>query len=156
MMFLGKTAKLIRACLVGLAVAIPRPSVNARHYNKEDIITRDVYIIGVGSTGTYSAISLECFNKSVVVVEMKGRPGGHTENFHPATKILVDIGVEIFHNPSIETEYFARFNVPLITTVFPPIPQQWVDFRTGKVVANYTSANDTALGTALAEYTTNF
>ena len=155
MMFLGETANLIRACLIGLAVAIPHPSVDARHYNKEDIITRDVCIIGGGSTGTYSAIRLGDFNKSVVVVEKKGRLGGHTETFiDPATKIPVDIGVEVFHNLSIVTEYFARFNVPLITAVFPPIPQQWVDFRTGKVVTNYASANDTTLGAALAAYTT--
>lgn len=151
---LKKGVKLIGPLLLGFATAIPQPSINAGDYKKEDIITRDVCIIGGGSTGTYSAVRLEDFGKSVVVVEMKGRLGGHTETYiDPATQIPVDIGVEIFHNLSIVTDYFVRFNVPLTTAVFPPIPEQWVDFRTGKVVAGYTPASNAALGAALAAYT---
>lgn len=69
-------AALIAALLVSLAVS---SAVNIGTYNKEDIIIRDVCIIGGGATGTYAAVRLGDFNKSVVVIETKGRLGGHTE-----------------------------------------------------------------------------
>jgi hypothetical protein len=150
----GNAAKLIVASLVGLAASLPHSSTNVANYKPEDIITRDVCIIGGGSTGTYSAVRLGDFNKSVVVVEMKGRLGGHTETYiDPATQIPIDYGVEIFHNLSIVTDYFARFNIPLTTDIFPSLPQQWVDFRTGKLVTGYEEANATALEEALTAYT---
>jgi hypothetical protein len=148
-------AVLIGAGIIGLAFALPQPSsIDTGSYKEEDIITRDVCIIGGGSTGTYSALRLGDFNKTVVIVEVKDRLGGHTETYiDPTTQIPVDYGVEVFHNLSIVTEYFARFNVPLAAAVFPPIPPQWVDFRTGKVDAAYTPASASALGAALAAYT---
>lgn len=153
-LFVRNFAMLASVILFGFAVALPQPSINAGDYKKGDIITRDVCIIGGGSTGTYSAVRLGDFNKSVVVVEAKGRLGGHTETYiDPTTQIPVDIGVEVFHNLSIVTDYFARFNVPLTMAVFPPTPQQWVDFRTGEVVAGYAPANTTALGEAFGAYT---
>jgi hypothetical protein len=147
------TACFVSAALIGLAACVPQPTLNASHYKPEDIITRDVCIIGGGSTGTYSAIRLGDFNKSVIVVEKKGRLGGHTETYiDPGTQIPVDIGVEIFHNLSIVTNYFARLGVPLAPAIFPPVAQQWVDFRTGKVVTGYTPASNAALGQAFAAY----
>lgn len=149
----GNAARLIVASLVGLAASHSHSVISIANYKQEDIITRDVCIIGGGSTGTYSAVRLGDFNKSVIVVEMKGRLGGQTETYiDPATQIPVDYGVEIFHNLSIVTDYFARFNVPLTTAVFPPLQQQWVDFRTGKLVTGYEEANATALGEALVAY----
>lgn len=152
--FWGNSAKLLCGILVGLAVAAPGHTIDARNYKSEDIIRRDVCIIGGGSTGTYSAVRLGDFNKSVVVVEAKGRLGGHTETYiDPSTKIPVDIGVVIFHNLSIVTDYFARFNVPLVTASFAASTQQFVDFRTGIVVAGYSPPSQTALGAGLAAYT---
>ncbi|CZR51449.1 uncharacterized protein PAC_01325 [Phialocephala subalpina] len=61
----GTAAKLIDSSLVGLDVSLPRSSTNIASYKAEDIITRDVCIIGGSSTGTYSAVLLGVFNKSV-------------------------------------------------------------------------------------------
>jgi heterodisulfide reductase subunit A-like polyferredoxin len=66
----GNAAKLIVASLVGLAASHSHSSINIANYKQEDIITRDVCIIGGGSTGTYSAVRLGDFNKSVIVVEI--------------------------------------------------------------------------------------
>ena len=87
----GNATKLIVASLVGLAASHSYSSISITNYKQGDIITRDVCIIGGGSTGTYSAVRLGDFNKSVIVVEMKGRLGGHTETYiDPPTQIPVD------------------------------------------------------------------
>ncbi|KAL5376897.1 hypothetical protein DPSP01_010163 [Paraphaeosphaeria sporulosa] len=86
------------------------------HLDPKDIIERDVAIIGGGSAGTYASISLKDKGKSVIVIEKKNRIGGHTETYiDPATGKPIDMGVVIFHNLTIVRNYFARFDVPLIT-----------------------------------------
>lgn len=52
---------------------------DAYGFNSKDIIVRDVAIIGGGSAGTHAAISLKDKGKSIVLVEAKGRLGGHTQ-----------------------------------------------------------------------------
>ena len=56
------------------------------------VIRRDVCVIGGGSAGTYAAVRLGDLGASVVVVEAKGRLGGHCETYHdPATGGTIDI-----------------------------------------------------------------
>src|SRR5262245_50148167 len=95
-------------------------------------IIRDVCVIGGGSAGTYAAVRLRDMGKSVVVVERKGRLGGHAETFHdPATGIPVDIGVIVFEPEDLVRQYFARFNVPLVPANFAGGETAFADFRTG-------------------------
>ena len=54
------------------ALALP-PDVDTRN-----VIKRDVAIIGGGSSGTNAAILLKDAGKSVIVIEAKTIPGGHT------------------------------------------------------------------------------
>lgn len=90
-------------------------------YKPKDIITRDVCIIGGGSTGTYSATRLHDMGKSVVVVEKKDVLGGHTNTYiDPVTHIPIDYGVIDFHNLSIVTNYFTRLGVPWTTASSVP------------------------------------
>ncbi|PGH01007.1 hypothetical protein AJ80_09083 [Polytolypa hystricis UAMH7299] len=121
----------------------------------EDVIERDLCIIGGGSAGTYSAIRMRDQGKSVVVVEKKGRMGGHTETFtDPATGLTTDAGVIVFHNLTIATDYFARFNIPL-TTRNVSMNAQYIDLRTGESVP-YTPQDPTeafaAYAAQLAKY----
>ncbi len=59
-----------------LATGAPTPCViNGIHYIVDEIITRDVSIIGGGSSGTYSAIRLHDLGKNIAVVEQTGRLG---------------------------------------------------------------------------------
>lgn len=73
--------------------------VYSHHYGSpafkpDDIIVRDVAIIGGGSSGTHAAISLKDKGKSIVVVEKQARLGGHTETYtDPSTGIPIDYGV---------------------------------------------------------------
>jgi ribulose 1,5-bisphosphate synthetase/thiazole synthase len=49
-------------------------NINGTVFQSEDIIMRDVCILGGGSTGTYSAVRLsQDLGKSVVVVEQNGK-----------------------------------------------------------------------------------
>jgi len=108
----------------------------------EDIMTRDIAIIGGGASGTYAAFQLRDLNQSVVVIERKNRMGGHTETYtDPATGINIEIGVEEYHNIDLVKNFFARFNISLTSesaTGPSGIIQDIVDFRTGKIVTNYT------------------
>ena len=120
----------------------------------QDVITRDVAIIGGGSAGTYAAISLRRLNHSVVVVEKKGRLGGHTETYHdPVTQTPIDIGVVLFDDIDVVKDYFAYFNVPLTKTIVGSDPaNEYVDLQTGKLLAGYQPPSAAAVGAALQAY----
>ncbi|CRG91727.1 hypothetical protein PISL3812_08779 [Talaromyces islandicus] len=77
-------------------------------------ITRDVAVIGGGAGGTYAAVRLGDYNKSVVVVEQSETLGGATRTYHdPATGQTIDVGVQIFQNMDIVKSFFGRYNLPL-------------------------------------------
>lgn len=79
------------------------------NFEPANIIFKDVAIIGGGSAGTYSAISLKDKGKTVIVVETKDHIGGNTETYiDPGTGTPIDIGVQIWHNISIVRDYFER------------------------------------------------
>ncbi|RYP83578.1 hypothetical protein DL769_001332 [Monosporascus sp. CRB-8-3] len=81
----------------------------------EEVITRDVCVIGGGSSGIHAAVSLNDLNKTVAVVEQSGRLGGHTATYiDPKTQTPIDFGV-IIHQPLKElTGFFERFGIPLL------------------------------------------
>ncbi|KAH0536612.1 hypothetical protein FGG08_006523 [Glutinoglossum americanum] len=132
--------------LIGATFVIALPDSYDSHWSAKDIIIRDVCVIGGGSSGTYAAIRLRDMNQSVVVVERKDRLGGHTETYtDPGTQAKLDIGVRIFHNTDLVKNYFARFNVPLITAdLQAPGESKYVDLRTGAVVTNFSPGDPTA------------
>lgn len=142
---------LLTASLPPLATASP-PQINASAYPSSATITRDICIIGGGSTGTYSAIRLSDSGKTVVVVEANDRLGGHTDTYtDPSTNETVDYGVVVFENLDIVKDYFARFDIPLTTASFttPGEVTEYVDLTTGKIVTGYEPPNSSA---ALAAY----
>ncbi|KAI1140473.1 FAD/NAD(P)-binding domain-containing protein [Hypoxylon sp. FL0543] len=114
---------------------------------------RDVVVIGGGSAGTYTAVRLKDYKKTVAVVERNSRLGGHAETYiDPETGYAIDIGVVTFAHLKVVTDYFARFNVPL--TAFPWFGQfEYVDFPTGRAV-NYTPPSAEGVSTALSAYST--
>lgn len=121
---------------------------------KPAVIERDVCIIGGGSAGTYSAVALKDAGKSVVVLERKQRLGGHTETYvDPSTGIPTDIGVVVFHQLPVVTDYFARFNVPIIQLPGDAFASTNVnfDFRTGQI-QTFSEPTQAENGQALAGY----
>lgn len=115
-------------------VASQQPGSELHWDQAVEVITRDVAIIGGGSTGTYAAIKLRDLGYTVAVIEQKGRLGGHTETFtDPSTGTAIDYGVVILHNLDVVRKYFRRFNVPLKTqknNITSP-KSRFYDFSTG-------------------------
>ena len=142
-----------------IAAAIPSRTFDNAAYEPSSIITRDVCIIGGGSSGTYAAIALRDQGKTVAVIEAQSVLGGHTITYtDPATNTKIDYGVVVFGNTSTVTSYFDRFDIPLTTgtgAVGSP-NNYYVDFRTGKNVTDYVPADPTgafgAYGAQLANY----
>ena len=76
-----------------------RDEFDPQNYASDDVIARDVAIIGGGATGTYGAINLREVGRSVVVVERNAELGGHTETYiDPTTGTPADYGVQAFWN----------------------------------------------------------
>lgn len=103
----------------------------------ENIITRDVCVIGGGASGTYAAIRLRELNQSVVLIEKEDHLGGHTRTYHdPATGTPIDYGVWVYENNTEATNFFAHFNISLTVHDFTRISQgsQRYDLRTGEPV----------------------
>ena len=127
-------------------------SLDPMYFAPEDVITKDVCIIGGGSSGTYTAIRLRDFNKNVVVVEAKNRLGGHTETYKdPETGTTLDIGVIVFGHLEEVKNYFKRFDIPLRTIPTSLGPPDYVDLSTGKTV-EYTPPDQAAIGAAMQKY----
>ncbi|KAI0415299.1 amine oxidase, flavin-containing superfamily [Xylaria grammica] len=127
-------------------------SLDPAAFSAEDIIERDVVIVGGGSSGCYTAVSLRDLNKSVVVIEKKGVLGGHAETYvNPFTGYTTDIGVVIFHNIQVVLDYFAKFNTPLFELQSIINNQTYVDFTTGQTV-DFQAPTAEAFGLALQSY----
>jgi len=140
-----------------LASLLPSPafSTTPKHhpssFHPSAIITRDVAIIGGGSSGTHAAITLKDANKSVIVVEIKNRLGGHTETYtDPATGLAQDYGVQVYHNESTVLDYFARFDIPLGQPQYAGNDANY-DFSTGLAV-NVSAPSVQDLGAGLQKY----
>ena len=109
------------------------------NFFKLDRIEKDVLIVGGGASGTYAAHKLLDTNKTVIVVEKEAITGGNTNTYNdPATGTPVDYGVVVWHNNDLVRRFFSRFNITLFNTLTAtavPSAIDYVDFRTGKVVA---------------------
>lgn len=116
----------------------PRNDADLKKFAPEDTIERDVCILGGGASGAYSAIRLRDEGKSVVVLERKGRLGGNTETYHDEkTGQTTEAGVILYHNRSLVTDLFGRYNIELTKSNMISMPNAFADFGREKVV-NYT------------------
>ena len=142
-----------RVISAALAISqIAATVLDPANFAPNDVIARDVCVIGGGSTGTYTSIRLRDYNKSVVVVEEKARLGGHAETYiDPATGTSFNLGVVVFAQISEVKNYFARFKVPLMTYAQSSSNPEYVDFGTGNPV-NFTPPSQQAFGAALSAY----
>ncbi|KAI2618911.1 amine oxidase, flavin-containing superfamily [Hypoxylon sp. NC1633] len=129
-----------------------RFSMDPSAYLAEDIIVRDVAIIGGGSSGTYTAVRVRDHGKSVVVIEKKDTLGGHAETWtNPFTGYTVDLGVVVFARVQAVTDYFARFNVSLVALPSIVTELEYVDFSTGSPV-NFKPPSPESFKAALNAY----
>ena len=117
---------------------------DASCYNTNDIVTRNIAIIGGGSSGTYAAIKIRDSGQTVTVIESQAQLGGHTQTYTvPGTGFTIDYGVQLFWNTSVVTDFFARLNVPIVpfrpsgnaTTVY-------VDMTTGERLPDFVASKN--------------
>lgn len=108
-------------------------------YAPNNVIKRDVVVVGGGASGTYAAIDLHDKGKSFVLVERSGRLGGQTETYtDPSSGTKVDYGVQAYHNDTITRNFFARFNIPIAEFTFgPPAKPVYVDFTSGALIESF-------------------
>ncbi|KAF6794265.1 Beta-cyclopiazonate dehydrogenase 2 [Colletotrichum sojae] len=119
----------------------------------EDIIQRDVLVVGGGATGTYGAVRLRDQNKTVAVVERSDKLGGHVNTFRdPATGAPIDYGVQAYIQNDQTTQFFERFGVALNASVLSPFPSKIYDFKTGFAIPNATATDPNQLVGPLANY----
>ncbi|KAJ7870999.1 hypothetical protein B0H14DRAFT_2725206 [Mycena olivaceomarginata] len=110
-----------------LAHAVLLPS----HYTS---ISRDVVVLGGGSSGTYAAVKLVARGRSVVVLDQKGRLGGHVETYIDAKGVPHNVGVTVYYNNTINNAYFSLLGVPTGPVAFAPTGRVFLDLATGKTV----------------------
>ncbi|KAL9636721.1 MAG: hypothetical protein Q9204_002145 [Flavoplaca sp. TL-2023a] len=122
------------------------------NFSPEDVITRDVCVIGGGCSGAYNALRLQDFGKSVVVVEKRGKLGGHASTYTDSdTGGTIDVGVIIFAHLEEVKNLFHRFDIPLKTvptTLGAPV---YIDFATGQTI-DLTPPDQAAVGAAFQRY----
>lgn len=56
-------------------------TVNGKEYQVDQVITRNISIIGGGAAGTYAAIGLKDLGHEIIVIEKADRLGGHVETY---------------------------------------------------------------------------
>lgn len=121
-----------------LATAVPlvlsAPPASERDFQPEDIVTRDVCILGGGSTGTYAAIRLRDRGQDVVVVEPKDRLGGHAETEYYADGQYMNNGVRGLFNDQVTRDYLARLDVDYKPLLPATLAKDYVNFKTGERV----------------------
>ncbi|KAL4918445.1 hypothetical protein BDW62DRAFT_65100 [Aspergillus aurantiobrunneus] len=122
----------------GSSLPNPSPSIERDTTPKDDnnVITRDIAIIGGGASGTYAAIRLREMGQSVVLIEREAQLGGHTDTYYGAG-VPIEHGVWVYSNTSEARSFFEHFNIPVQPQIFStdPAATQRYDFRTGEFVA---------------------
>lgn len=148
----------VLALVLPVVVSLPSADCDSQGipygcFAPEDIISRDVCIIGGGSSGTYAAIQLHDAGKTVVVVEKQDHLGGHVNTYtDSATGGVINLGVQVFHNTSTVTNYFHRLGVTLVPSLTPPSSNVYLDFDSGKPVPGFTPASAAVVGQALEKW----
>ncbi|KAJ7817013.1 hypothetical protein B0H13DRAFT_2135757 [Mycena leptocephala] len=120
-------------------------------------ISRDVVVIGGGSSGTYAAVNLLARGRSVAVLERQGRLGGHVETYHdPATGAPFNLGVTLYYNNTFNNAYFSLLGVPTAPVSFGAATGNvFLDLATGKTVPGFdVMAQVDSFLPALMAYTT--
>ncbi|KAJ5765034.1 hypothetical protein N7520_004593 [Penicillium odoratum] len=115
-------------------LAVSFPAVFALGFKHEDIITRDVCILGGGATGTYAAVQLREQGHSVALVEKKAFLGGHAETLYLPNDEYINYGVEGYFNNEITKKFFKQLEVDYELLLPGSLISENVNFNTGKRV----------------------
>ncbi|KAL4815004.1 hypothetical protein BDW67DRAFT_165098 [Aspergillus spinulosporus] len=126
--FIMRISKILTSCTLAV--------VTASEFQPEEIITRDVCILGGGATGSYAAVQLVERGYSVAVVEQKDRLGGHSETLYLLNGDLIDYGIRTYFNDSVVRNFFDQLQVEYEQYIPAANRTDRVNFRTGERVRN--------------------
>ena len=127
--------------------------LNTSFYDPQDVITTDVAVVGGGSAGVYTAVRLQDYNKSTLIIEKNNYLGGHAETYiDPQSNVPINLGVVAFPQTQIVKDYFARFKVPLVLYSLSYTIGTYIDFSTGFPV-DYNPPAEEDVAMALQGYT---
>ncbi|KAL4982447.1 hypothetical protein BDW68DRAFT_170747 [Aspergillus falconensis] len=121
-----RVPKILALCMGALAVA--------SNFQPEDIITRDVCILGGGATGSYAAVQLIQRGYSVAVVEQKNRLGGHSDTLYLLNGDFIDYGVQGYFDDPVVRDFFDQLHVEYDQHTSPASRTDRVNLRTGERV----------------------
>ena len=120
---------------------------------RDNVLERDVCIIGGGASGTYAAVRLADEGYPVAVIEKEDHLGGHTVTYtDPDTGTPLNMGVVVFHDTHVVRDYFGRLGVGLQDEVPWGGVSEYYDFSTGDAVPGYEPPDQETLGAALEKY----
>lgn len=126
---------------------------DSTNYDAKDTITRDIAVIGGGSSGTYGAVNLHVMGKSVILVEKEDVLGGHVNTYtDPKTGETTNYGVQTFWNTTTTWNYFKLLGISGETYSIPSLTSALYDFATAQQVTATASTNFTSYATQLEKY----
>ncbi|KAJ5182508.1 hypothetical protein N7492_000124 [Penicillium capsulatum] len=118
-------------------------------FTPENIISRDVCILGGGATGTYAAVQLREQGHSVALIEKKQILGGHAETIYLPHGKYVNFGVEGYFNNDLTKKFFKQLDVDYEPLLPGSVITQNVNFNTGKRVFPGDEILGTVAGTVM-------
>ena len=111
----------ITCALLALATTTTARRLDESRFAPEDVIFRDVAVIGGGASGCYAAVRVKDAGKSVVVIETKNHLGGHVDTYNnPRTGAAIDYGALAYLDLPGVKQFFARFQIPTINVTGSP------------------------------------
>lgn len=124
-------------------------AISSSDFKPEDIVSRDVCILGGGATGTFAAVQLREQGHSVALVEKKNILGGHAETIYLPNGEYVNYGVEGYFNNDLTKKFFKQLNVDYEPLLPGSLNTQNVNFNNGKRVPPGNEILGTVAGTVL-------
>ncbi|KAM0326586.1 hypothetical protein ACHAQA_006455 [Verticillium albo-atrum] len=117
-------------------------------------ISRDVVVVGGGAAGAHAAVWLRDHGKTVVVVEKADQLGGHTDFYNdPETGKAINVGVQAWMEYKDTFDFAARMNVSTSGSMeFTTLDYKYIDFKTGKPVADFVAPAPGDMYPALQRY----
>ncbi|KAK0726261.1 hypothetical protein B0T21DRAFT_371286 [Apiosordaria backusii] len=143
-----RTTALLAAGAISVASA---GRITRSDFHREDIIYKDVAIIGGGASGAHAAVRLtQDYGKSVVVVEREPILGGHVDTYiDKTTGNIHDYGIALYFPYEDSFDFFSRPDINV--TLSPWVPAggneiRYVDFTSGQELTSAFQSPDGAAG----------
>ncbi|KAK4171096.1 hypothetical protein QBC36DRAFT_368171 [Triangularia setosa] len=143
-----RTTTLLAASAISVASA---GRINRSDFRHEDIIYKDVAIIGGGASGAHAAVKLrQDFGKSVVIIEREPILGGHVDTYKDKTTGNIhDYGIALYFPYEDSFDFFSRPDINVMLSPWFPAEGneiRYIDFTSGQELTSAFQPPDEAAG----------